>query len=90
MLGKPGGKIVYTDLGEASNNEVPMGHEIAHAVARHSVERAVKISNKQRSTILDIALEVPFLAIADDYLVGLGLTLPFNDYKNRRLIIYTS
>ena len=61
----PGGKIAFTqDLDVAANNDglaSIMGHEIAHAVARHSVERASpSISNKCWHTILDIALEGAF------------------------------
>ena len=57
-----------------------MGHEIAHAVARHSVERASQaLAINVGSTILDIALEGALSSTsADDYLVSLGLTLPFN------------
>ena len=48
MHGVPGGKIaVYTGiLNVAGNNDglsTIMGHEIAHAVAKHSVERMVKL-----------------------------------------------
>ena len=44
----PGGKIaVYTGMLEVTKNEnglaAVMGHEIAHAVAKHSVERASNI-----------------------------------------------
>ena len=43
----PGGKIaVYTGLLKITKNtdalSIVMGHEIAHAVARHSLERMVK------------------------------------------------
>ncbi len=81
----PGGKIAfYTGiLDVAANNDglaSIMGHEIAHAVARHSVERASQaLAINVGSTILDIALEGALSSTsADDYLVSLGLTLPFN------------
>ena len=57
----PGGKIaVYTGILEITKNEdglaAVMGHEIAHAVAKHSVERASRSVLLQTSTsILDIA-----------------------------------
>ena len=49
----PGGKIaVYTGLLKITKNtdalSIVMGHEIAHAVARHSVERASQYDNKFR------------------------------------------
>ena len=81
----PGGKIAfYTGiLDVAANNDglaSIMGHEIAHAVARHSVERASQaLAINVGSTILDIALEGALSSTStDDYLVSLGLTLPFN------------
>ena len=81
----PGGKIaVYTGIFDVTKNSnglaSVMGHEIAHAVARHSVERASQaLAINLGTTILDIALEGALSSTsADDYLVNLGLTLPFN------------
>ena len=57
----PGGKIaVYTGLLEITKNEdglaAVMGHEIAHAVAKHSVERASRgVLLNTGTAILDIA-----------------------------------
>ena len=53
----PGGKIaVYTGILEATKNTnglaAVMGHEIAHAVAKHSVERA------SRGTLLNISTQI--------------------------------
>ena len=53
----PGGKIaVYTGMLEVTQNTnglaAVMGHEIAHAVAKHSVERA------SRSTLLDVGTKI--------------------------------
>ena len=56
----PGGKIaVYTGILEATKNTdglaAVMGHEIAHAVAKHSVERASRSVLLQTSTqLIDI------------------------------------
>ena len=56
----PGGKIaVYTGMLEITKNEdglaAVMGHEVAHAVAKHSVERASRSVVLQTSTqLLDI------------------------------------
>ena len=60
----PGGKIaVYTGILEVTNNNhglsVIMGHEIAHAVAKHSIERA------SRSLLLNVGTQV-----ADIFLGG--------------------
>ena len=81
----PGGKIAfYTGILDiTANNDglaSVMGHEIAHAVARHSVERASQaLAINLGTTILDIALEGALSSTsADDYLVNLGLSLPFN------------
>ena len=81
----PGGKIAfYTGILDITENEdgmaSVMGHEIAHAVAKHSLERASQsLALKVGTTILDIALEGALSSSsADDYLVNLGLTLPFN------------
>ncbi len=58
----PGGKIaVYTGLLKVTKNEdalsIVMGHEIAHAVARHSVERASHaMSINLGTTVADIFL----------------------------------
>ncbi len=57
----PGGKIaVYTGILEITKNKnglaAVMGHEIAHAVAKHSVERASRSALLQTGTsIIDIA-----------------------------------
>ena len=90
----PGGKIAfYTGiLDVAANNDglaSIMGHEIAHAVARHSVERASQaLAINVGTTILDIALEGALSSTsADDYLVNLVYLYLLTDYKNRRLII---
>tara|TARA_Y100000996_G_scaffold337013_1_gene273695 strand:- start:577 stop:1377 length:801 start_codon:yes stop_codon:yes gene_type:complete len=81
----PGGKIAfYTGILDITANKdglaSVMGHEIAHAVARHSLERASQsVAINVGATILDIALEGALSrSSADDYLVSLGLTLPFN------------
>tara|TARA_B100000674_G_scaffold460849_1_gene439303 strand:+ start:208 stop:1008 length:801 start_codon:yes stop_codon:yes gene_type:complete len=81
----PGGKIAfYTGILDITANKdglaSVMGHEIAHAVARHSLERASQsLAINVGATILDIALEGALSrSSADDYLVSLGLTLPFN------------
>jgi len=81
----PGGKIAfYTGILDITSNKdglaSVMGHEIAHAVAKHSLERASQaIAINVGTTILDIALEGALSSTsADDYLVNLGLSLPFN------------
>tara|TARA_B100000900_G_scaffold412626_1_gene434813 strand:- start:845 stop:1642 length:798 start_codon:yes stop_codon:yes gene_type:complete len=81
----PGGKIAfYTGILDITSNQdgiaSVMGHEIAHAVARHSLERASQsIAINIGATILDIALEGALSSSsADDYLVNLGISLPFN------------
>ena len=81
----PGGKIAFYSgiLDVTANNDgiaSVMGHEIAHAVARHSVERASQsVAINVGKTILDIALEGALSSTsADDYLVDLGIFLPFN------------
>ena len=57
----PGGKIaVYTGILDVTKNKnglaALMGHEVAHAVAKHSVERASRsVLLKTGSTIIDIA-----------------------------------
>tara|TARA_B100001245_G_C22582712_1_gene289571 strand:- start:47 stop:535 length:489 start_codon:yes stop_codon:yes gene_type:complete len=57
----PGGKIaVYTGLLEVSKNEnglaAIMGHEIAHAVAKHSIERA------SRHVLLNVGTQIADIA----------------------------
>jgi predicted Zn-dependent protease len=57
----PGGKIaVYTGILEATKNKdglaAVMGHEIAHAVAKHSVERA------SRGTLLNVGTRIVDIA----------------------------
>ena len=57
----PGGKIaVYTGILDATKNTdglaAVMGHEIAHAVAKHSVERA------SRSTLLNVGTRIVDIA----------------------------
>ncbi|MAV82641.1 MAG: peptidase M48 [Pelagibacteraceae bacterium] len=80
----PGGKIAfYTGILEITQNEdgmaAVMGHEIAHAVAKHSVERASQAALLNiGSTILDTALDgVLSSTTLDDYIVQLGLNLPY-------------
>ena len=53
----PGGKIaVYTGILDVTKNKnglaAVMGHEVAHAVAKHSVERA------SRSVLLQIQVQI--------------------------------
>ena len=81
----PGGKIAfYTGILDATKNRdglaSVMGHEIAHAVAKHSLERASQsLAIGIGSTILDLALEGALSSTSvDDYLVNLGISLPFN------------
>ena len=56
----PGGKIaIYTGMLEVTKNDnglaAVMGHEIAHAVAKHSVERASRgILINTSSTLIDV------------------------------------
>lgn len=57
----PGGKIaVYTGILEVTNDShglaAVMGHEIAHAVAKHSVERA------SRSTLINVGTQIVDIA----------------------------
>ena len=57
----PGGKIaVYTGLLKITKNtdalSIVMGHEIAHAVARHSVENESCYDNYLGTTVADIFL----------------------------------
>ncbi len=80
----PGGKIAfYTGILEVTKNEdgmaAVMGHEIAHAVAKHSVERASQAALLNiGSVILDKALDGALRATkVDDYIVQLGINLPF-------------
>ena len=62
----PGGKIaVYTGILEVTKNTdglaAVMGHEIAHAVAKHSIERASRsLLLNVGTTAADIFLEVKF------------------------------
>lgn len=81
----PGGKIAfYSGILEITQNNdgiaAVMGHEIAHAVARHSVERASQaLAINIGTTIIDIALDGALSSTsADDYLVNLGIALPFS------------
>ena len=81
----PGGKIAfYSGILEITQNNdgiaAVMGHEIAHAVARHSVERASQaLAINIGTTIIDIALDGALSSTsADDYLVNLGISLPFS------------
>ena len=80
----PGGKIAfYTGILDITKNEdgmaAVMGHEIAHAVAKHSVERASQaVLLSIGSTILDSVLDGALSASrVDDYVVQLGINLPF-------------
>ena len=80
----PGGKIaVYTGLLKVTKNRnalsIVMGHEIAHAVARHSAERA---STAMVTDLGIMALEQLVLGQrlpqAAGYVRQFGLDLPFN------------
>ncbi len=87
----PGGKIaVYSGILEVTNNNhglaVIMGHEIAHAVAKHSVERA------SRNVLLNVGTQIVDIASGGKLstinrttgmntvglLSQLGITNPFN------------
>ena len=87
----PGGKIaVYTGLLEITKNEdglaAVMGHEIAHAVAKHSVERASRgVLLNTGTAILDIATKGAVSNInkttgmnAVGLLSQIGIMNPFN------------
>ena len=80
----PGGKIaVYTGILDVTKNKnglaAVMGHEIAHAVARHSAERA---STAMLADLGTMALEQLVLGQrlpkAAGYVRQFGLNLPFN------------
>ena len=83
----PGGKIaVYTGMLKITENKhglaVVMGHEIAHAVAKHSIERQSQATTVNVGTqILDVFIKVRFLRqllltlSALSYFRGLTLTL---------------
>jgi|TARA_B110000114_G_C15068613_1_gene388597 predicted Zn-dependent protease len=80
----PGGKIAfYTGILQITKNEdgmaAVMGHEIAHAVAKHSVERASQaLLLNVGTTILDNVLDGALRASrVDDYFIQLGINLPF-------------
>ena len=94
----PGGKMaVYSGILEIANNEdslaALMGHEIAHAVARHGSERA------SQGLILDLGtMAVEKLLIGRpltgdsrklyDYFTTFGVMLPFSrSHEAERLII---
>ena len=87
----PGGKIaVYTGILEVCKNEdmlaAVMGHEIAHAVAKHSIERA------SRNLVVNIGTKIADIASGGalssinrstgtnitGLLTSIGLTFPFN------------
>ena len=87
----PGGKIaVYTGLLDITKNEdglaAVMGHEIAHAVAKHSVERASRgVLLNTGTAILDIATKGAISNInrttgmnAVGLLSQIGIMNPFN------------
>jgi len=87
----PGGKIaVYTGMLEITKNEdglaAVMGHEIAHAVAKHSVERASRgVLLNTGTAILDIATKGAVSNInrttgmnAVGLLSQIGIMNPFN------------
>ncbi len=87
----PGGKIaVYTGLLDITKNEdglaAVMGHEIAHAVAKHSVERASRgVLVNTGTAILDIATKGKVSQInqstgmnAVGLLSQIGIMNPFN------------
>ena len=87
----PGGKIaVYTGLLDITKNEdglaAVMGHEIAHAVAKHSVERASRgVLLNTGTAILDIATKGAVTNInrttgmnAVGLLSQIGIMNPFN------------
>jgi predicted Zn-dependent protease len=80
----PGGKIaIYTGILDITKNTnglaAVMGHEIAHAVAKHSVERASQaVLLNVGTTILDNILDGALSASrVDDYIVQLGINLPY-------------
>lgn len=80
----PGGKIAfYTGILDVTKDEdgmaAVMGHEIAHAVAKHSVERASQaVLLNVGTTILDNILDGALSASrVDDYIVQLGINLPY-------------
>ncbi len=80
----PGGKIAfYTGILDITKDEdgmaAVMGHEIAHAVAKHSLERAsqavlLNIGSKILDNVLDGALSATRV---DDYVVQFGINLPY-------------
>ena len=87
----PGGKIaVYTGLLDITKNEdglaAVMGHEIAHAVAKHSVERASRgVLLNTGTAILDVATKGAISNInrttgmnAVGLLSQIGIMNPFN------------
>ena len=87
----PGGKIaVYTGILEVTKNTnglaAVMGHEIAHAVAKHSVERASRsVLLKTATSIIDIATGRKLSAINRStgmntvgLLSQIGIMNPFN------------
>lgn len=81
----PGGKVaVYTGLFEVAETDdqlaAVMGHEIAHAVARHSAERLSRDIVLQTGLQVGAALGGPEMAQATDVLAEaatLGIVLPF-------------
>ena len=69
----PGGKIaVYTGILDATKNTnglaAVMGHEIAHAVAKHSVERA------SRGTLLNIGARIIDIASGGVFMSDINRT----------------
>jgi predicted Zn-dependent protease len=72
----PGGKIaVYTGMLDITKNNnglaAVMGHEIAHAVAKHSVERA------SRTMVINLGTQIADLA-SGGLLTQIGIFNPFN------------
>ena len=91
----PGGKIaVYTGLLDITKNEdglaAVMGHEIAHAVAKHSVERASRgVLLNTGTAILDIATKGKVSQInRTTGMNTVGLISQINSWTNEIILKY--